>query len=159
MTKNCFLLFILAFGLILFSCGNDDDQPEPQKQCDPDGDCFRAKIDGQLFEGEDVKGIKILFGVINIAAAGPSGAPTFAVNLVNTAEGTYDFAPQADVTATYSPSVVTSTDIYAAISGSLTIQSHDTTARQVSGIFNFEGINANNDTVQVTEGFFDLGYQ
>jgi hypothetical protein len=46
-----------------------------------------------------------------------------------------------------------------ASSCSLTIEEQGTGAKRTKGIFNFEGVNADSETIQVTEGYFYLGYQ
>jgi uncharacterized protein DUF6252 len=154
--KNHFPLFFLMIAcLALASCKKDE-----VNNCDPDGDCFSAKIDGVLFESDNVTGTLVIFDVISIGAtSGTNPVPTFGLFLITTAEGTYSFSTPDDVTAEYSPGALTSTTLYGATSGSLTIQEHDTASKRIKGTFNFEGDDGNGGKIQVTEGFFDLGYQ
>jgi hypothetical protein len=61
--------------------------------------------------------------------------------------------------ALYAPDPITSTVEYGTTSGSLTIQEYDTAAPRIKGTFSFEGENIDGETIQVTEGSFDLMYQ
>lgn len=161
MTKNYFFFILLLGGLSFLSCNNNDDQPE---KADPEGDCFTAKIDGELFESDNARGT-YLTGSVDImtlsATSGITDLPTFGISILAGSEGTFDILAQngADVTATYSPAALTSTVIYGSTSGSMTISEWNTTDKRISGTFNFEGVNGDMETIQVTEGFFDIGYQ
>jgi uncharacterized protein DUF6252 len=153
--KNHFPLFFLMIACLAFvSCKKDE-----INNCDPDGDCFSAKIDGVNYEGDDVSGYQVFASIIIGAKSGTNPAPIFDLTLIATSAGTYAFDTQSDVVGFYTPDPLGSTDQYVATSGTLTIQEHDTAARRIKGTFSFEGDNTNGETIQVTEGSFDLGYQ
>lgn len=156
MTKHFFPILLFMACILAISCNNGDD--DPSGKGDPEGDCFTAKIDGELFEADNVKGTEI-FSIINIGATyGTTEVPTFGVNINSSTSGTYELGSQTDVTAFYAPAALNSTEQFAAVSGSLTIEEHDLGFNTIKGTFNFTGRNADGETIEVTEGFFDLTY-
>jgi hypothetical protein len=150
--KNHFPFFFLLACLALASCKKDN-------KLDPDGDRFSAKIDRELFEANKVTGTRIS-GVITIGAtSGASGIPAFGVSIATSILGTYEFGSQSKVSAFYTPAVSNSTNQYAAKSGSLTIEEHDIGYNTIKCTFNFTGINASGETIEVTDGSFELEYE
>jgi Family of unknown function (DUF6252) len=151
--KNHFLPFFLMLAcLAVASCKKDN-------KLDPDGDRFSAKIDGELFEANKVTGTQIS-GVITIgAASSASGVPTFGVSIATSILSTYKFGTQSKVSAFYSPVASNPTNQYVAKSGSLTIEEHDVGYNTIKCTFNFTGINASGETIEVTDGSFELKYE
>ena len=139
--------------LAVASCGKDNDET-----LDPEGDIFKAKIEGKQFNSDNVTGTQV-FGIIMIGATFGADAETFDLTLIATDEGTYSFDTQSDVAGFYVPSALSSTEQFGAYTGSLTIEKHDAAKKRISGVFEFDGINADNETIQITDGFFDLVYQ
>ena len=154
--KNHLLCLCLALAcLATSSCKKDEDD-----KLDPEGDCFTAKVDGQMFESDNVTGTLAIFDLITVSATSGNGpVPTFGLTLVTTDVGTYSFAAQSDVVGLYAPDPLTSSEEFGATSGTLTIQEHNAASKRLRGTFSFEGTNIDGETIQVTEGFFDLGYQ
>lgn len=156
MKKYTYFICFLLLGISIMSC-NKDDEETPEK-LDPQGDCFTAKIDGELFESDNVTATSLGLFMSVGATFGTTDVPTFGLTLLNTAEGTYSFTGQAEVVGTYSPGALTSTVIYGSTSGSLTITENDTSDKRIKGTFNFTGEGDAGATIQVTEGLFDVGY-
>lgn len=153
MKKHMSLLYVVLVSLLFVCCNKDD-----SSKLDPEGDCFTAKVDGVLFESDNVIGNQVFASIAISATQGVTDVPTFALTLTATAEGTYSFdSPNLEVTSFYTP-VAGLPNIYGATTGSLTIEEHDPAAKRIRGTFNYEGINGNGEAVQVTEGFFDLVY-
>ena len=155
MKNLIFSLSLLVACMAALSCNKDGDD----QQCDSDGDCFTATVGGESFVSDNVTGTLVFFGGLSIGAtAGKTDPRTFGLVLTATTAGTYTFG-SGDVAATYSPAALSSSVIFSASSGSLTISQHDTAARHISGSFSFEGADAEGNPVEVTDGSFDLTYQ
>ena len=154
MKKHFQFLFPALLVLALASCKKDN-----SNNCDPQGDCFSAKIDGAQFNSDNVTGTAI-FGAVNIGATfGTTTVQAFQVALSNTATGTYDLSTPTDAIVDYYPSALNG-EVYSSSSGSLTIDSHDIAAKKIKGTFSFEGTNpASGATISVTAGMFELTYQ
>ncbi len=157
--RNFILLCFLSISsLAFFTCNDDDGGPS---KLDPEGDCFTAKIDGELWEGESISGMRLMFGSdqINISATKPTAElPTFSISIFQLMEGTYTFGTiDNEVSGQYT--MLSPITNIGAVSGSLTLSTFDEINKRVEGVFNFEGEGGNGEMISVTEGFFDIGYE
>jgi len=157
--KTRFLHFSLT--LILLSISNCNKSDEGPTKLDPEGDCFTAVIDGQAFNSDNVTGTDTGLLLTIGATLGTTTLQTFGINLTNTAAGTYPISiqPGTQVIAQYSEGPLTSQTIYAGVSGSLTIEEHNTSEKRIKGTFSFEGDDSTGNMVSITDGIFDLKYQ
>ena len=122
-------------------------------------DTFRVKIDGVNFVYQLRVGIKA-FGSVNISAAASSGAPVVGLTMPdNVGPGTYLLDGSFVYMGQYNPS---STVFLTSDSGRVTIISHDIANKRIRGNFNFLANTAITNlppNVQLTEGYFNMGYQ
>ena len=155
MRANTFLFTLVLATLFFTTCKKTDDNPSDK--LDPEGECFTALVDGQAFNSDNVVGTD--FGtLLNIRADfGVANFQSFGFNLVNRDIGTYDIP--SEVVAEYSEGPLTDQVLYTGESGSLTIQEHDLSAKNIKGIFNFEASDTTGLSVTITEGYFDVKYQ
>jgi Family of unknown function (DUF6252) len=157
--KTKTLLLSLALLTIFASACNKNKDNDIQK-LDPEGDCFTAKVDGVLFESDNVTGTNTSLVLVIGATSGSTTLQVFGINLINTNVGTYAISVQsgAEATATYAPSSLSLPVLYVGTSGTLTISEHDTIEKRIKGTFSFEGDDGAGGTISVTEGLFDLRY-
>lgn len=164
------LSFLALFVAILFlGCGNgDDDGPAPK--LDPEGDCMTATIDGEFFNGEDVKVTALpvgesitLSGIINNLTDGE--IKTLTINIVRTTTegpipvGTYALEDSfGNLTGQYVDGPIIMANNHAYTMGTLVILTHDTTAKRIEGEFSLEGEDADGNASSITDGYFDIKY-
>ena len=122
-------------------------------------DTFRVKVNGVNFVYQLRVGLKA-FGSVNISASASSGAPSVGLSLPdNVAPGTYLLDGGFTYIGQYNPS---STVFLASDSGRVTILSHDISNKRIRGNFNFLANTVFTNlppNVQLTEGYFNMGYQ
>lgn len=163
-------LFSLALltSFLFLACNNDDDQ-QPEK-LDPEGDCMTATIDGEFFNGEDVKvtvlpvGESItLVGIINNLTT--LELKTLTINIVRTTTegpippGTYLLEDNfGNITSQYVDGPLTTPTNHGYAMGTLVILEHDTTAKRIEGEFNLEGEDEDGNASSITDGYFDIKY-
>jgi hypothetical protein len=122
------------------------------------GSDFKVKIDGTLWTAKSVQGI-VQSGELNLIATELDFSKTVSLTMpANITAGTYDLA---DATKFISFYMKGTTDIFAAISGSMTITENNAGTKTIKGTFNFDGLNiiGNGTTAKLTEGTFSIKYQ
>ena len=148
-----FLFFFCLIGIVLLG-GCDKDETEV---LDPEGDIFRAYIDGELFNAESAQGtfIAVLF-----LSGTKSNAELMNLDLFPAAmnEGTYSLGVSSQIAFQYYTGTGSIENHYAATSGSCTVTKHDADEKRITGTFNFECDNGLGDSISITDGFFDIKY-
>ena len=156
------LTSLLAFCLLFvtaISCSSDDDN---QSNSDT-SQSFFAKVNGIDYNPEFVTGFETeISNALVITGSMGDGEQMQIFLSATTPIGTYDFADDTNlaIQAYYQATDGSANDVAAfAISGSLTINTLDTTNQKVSGTFNFSGIVPNTgETFTVSDGTFNVSY-
>lgn len=144
---------------IAFANGKFTDIPRSSQPVSKDN--FTAKVDGVVFEDISLFANEITIGSTDLISisANRSLSETIGINLnADITPGEYDFGSfitQSYPTGQYSVNGNT----YEA-EGKLTITSHDTTAKRISGTFNFDATDILTGTPihSITDGDFNVSY-
>ncbi|MEZ4985638.1 MAG: hypothetical protein R2795_11485 [Saprospiraceae bacterium] len=165
------LLTLVLFASSLFLGCNNDEEDIPK--LDPEGDCMIATIDGDFFNGSDVKVVLSedlgFVSSMNITGmhANVSTLETDILVISITryqsegliTPGTYsldDYFP--DIAVQYVSGPILSPENHGYSQGTLTIMTHDTITKRIEGKFEFEGENSQGTPSSIIDGYFDIKY-
>lgn len=134
---------------------------------------FSAKIDGDLFVADSIAAYSLsanilpangggVFGQVIYAGGHNMSFPRFTIYLNTTDPGTYPVSNLSGIVAncTYYEVVDGDTLSYYGKSGTLTIEEFSgDIGGGIKGFFDFGGINDQMETVQVTDGSFEISFE
>ena len=153
--KNLTFFLLLSGVLLVFSnCKKDTEDDNPTY-------FLTAKVNGDDFSGGIVTGVQVgpFISVTGLEGLGLGNAMTLSIEETLT-PGTYDFdINNTDEVAAGYGNQLPGGILVDAESGSMTLTEIDTTAKIVSGTFEFSGVDANSsDTYNITAVEFNVNY-
>lgn len=126
----------------------------------PANNTFTAKLDGEVFTPTAINGLDSNGRISIIGRRGT--IETIGLNFLNTiTPGDYDLDFTGDYVGQYVRDATPEGASFAADQGTLTIISHDTTAKRIIGTFDFvaSAFLVPGVTYEISEGTFDITYQ
>lgn len=126
----------------------------------PGNNTFTAKLDDNVFTPTAINGLSNSGRISIIGRRG--SIETIGINVISTiTAGTYDLDITGDYVGQYIKDATPEGSSFAAEQGTLTIVSHDTTAKRIIGTFDFiaSSFLVPGVTYEVSEGAFDITYQ
>lgn len=157
MRHTRFALILLVFSLVVAGCdsggSNDNDSDLPN-----DGS-LSATVGGSSFDATVVtatyeSGVLGIGG--NLGASQAGGQEQINLTVPNASAGTHQFAIGGAVGVYSKAESVTNVQAYAAMSGSITIDSIDENGAR--GSFEFTGRSNSGTSIEVTDGSFDVTF-
>jgi hypothetical protein len=142
------------FSYVPYSGGSGNVTPPPANK-----DTLNAKVDGNLFSPYQIT-TEVSNGQLIIAGITSDGSTMALLMPVNVTPGTYnlDFGTGTYI-GIYNPPGVT-VGLVSQNNGTLTILTHDATAKKITGTFSFIASPITSGTpVTITEGYFSITYQ
>lgn len=162
--KTISLKTVIAFCFLIFtsiSCATDDDN---QNDTNDSSQSFFAKVNDVDYNPEFISGFETeISNALVITGAMGDGEQIQIFLTSTTPAGTYDFADNTNITiqAYYQGTDGNANDVAAfATSGSIVLNSLNTSEQTVTGSFNFSGIVPNTgETFSITNGTFNISYE
>jgi Family of unknown function (DUF6252) len=126
----------------------------------PGNNTFTAKLDDNVFTPTAINGLSNSGRISIIGRRG--SIETIGINVISTiTPGDYDLGSSDDYVGQYIRDATPQGSSFSAEQGTLTIISHDTTAKRIIGTFDFivSSVLEPGVTYEVSEGAFDITYQ
>lgn len=123
---------------------------------------FSAKIDGDILSSTQITGVK---NGTNIAIVASDGTKSIGLTILSTVTaGTYNMSLGGSYSGQFVPTLyIANSPLFFASSATskLTITEHNTTTKQIKGVFSFKGddlLGSNTKSYLITEGTFSVRY-